>query len=142
MASALAGLFATAFLAATVFPAQSELVFVALQSSGAAPVWALVTVASLGNTLGAFVNYGLGRAVTRFEDRRWFPASTAQMQRAERGFRRWGVWVLLLSWAPFGDVFTVIAGVLRTPVWLFALLVAVAKTGRYVVLAWLAGWLG
>jgi membrane protein YqaA with SNARE-associated domain len=142
MASALAGLFAAAFLAATVFPAQSELVFVALQSSGTAPVWALVAVASLGNTLGAFVNYGLGRAVTRFGDRRWFPASKAQMQRAERGFRRWGVWVLLLSWAPLGDVFTVIAGVLRTPVWLFALLVAVAKTGRYVVLAWLAGWLG
>lgn len=137
MTAALAGLFAAAFLAATVVPAQSELVFVALQTADAAPVWVLVAVASLGNTLGAFVNYGLGRAVTRFEDRRWFPASKAQMRRAEAAFRRWGVWVLLLSWAPLGDVFTVIAGVLRTPIWLFAVLVALAKTGRFVVLAWL-----
>ena len=33
-----------------------------------------------------------------------------------------------------GDVLTVVAGVLKTPVWLFFLLVAVAKTGRYLVL--------
>jgi len=44
------------------------------------------------------------------------------------------VWSLLLSWLPLGDVLTVVAGVLKTPVWLFFLLVAVAKTGRYLVL--------
>ena len=56
------------------------------------------------------------------------------MARAEGWFRRWGVWSLLLSWLPLGDVLTVVAGVLKTPVWLFFLLVAVAKTGRYLVL--------
>ena len=59
------------------------------------------------------------------------------MARAERWYARWGVWTLLLSWAPLGDAFTVIAGVLRTPVWLFLLLVTIAKTGRYIVLAWI-----
>ena len=56
------------------------------------------------------------------------------MARAEGWFRRWGVWSLLLSWLPLGDVLTVVAGVLKTPVWLFVTLVALAKTGRYLVL--------
>lgn len=46
------------------------------------------------------------------------------------------VWSLLLSWMPlFGDALTVIAGVLREPLWSFLILVTVAKTGRYLVLA-------
>jgi membrane protein YqaA with SNARE-associated domain len=42
-----------------------------------------------------------------------------------------------MSWAPLGDGFTVVAGIMRTPVWLFVTLVAIAKTGRYLVLAWI-----
>ena len=42
----------------------------------------------------------------------------------------------MLSWAPIiGDPLTVVAGVLREPLWRFLLLVALAKTGRYVTLA-------
>ena len=41
-----------------------------------------------------------------------------------------------MSWMPlFGDALTVIAGVLREPLWSFIILVTVAKTGRYLVLA-------
>jgi membrane protein YqaA with SNARE-associated domain len=78
----------------------------------------------------------LGRGGAQLASGRWFPANAAQMARAQRLYARWGVWTLLLSWAPFGDAFTVIAGLMRTPFALFLLLVAVAKTGRYVVLAW------
>ncbi|MDZ4096570.1 MAG: YqaA family protein [Paracoccaceae bacterium] len=138
MFSALSGLLVAAFLAATLVPFQSELVFLALQAAKAAPLWLLIAVASVGNTAGAFVNYALGRGVTRWQDRRWFPLTPLAMARAQTWFQRWGVWVLLLSWAPVGDVVTLVAGVMRTPLWLFGLLVAVAKTGRYVVLGWLA----
>ncbi|TCP40549.1 YqaA family protein [Rhodovulum marinum] len=132
----LATLFAAAFGAATVLPFQSEVVFVALQLAGdIAPVW-LVLVASVGNVLGAVVNYVLGRWVEHFRGRRWFPVSTRQLARAQHWYARWGVWTLLLSWAPLGDAFTVVAGMMRTPAWLFLLLVTLAKTGRYAVLAW------
>ena len=41
---------------------------------------------------------------------------------------------LLLSWAPIiGDPLTAIAGVFRTPLWLFTAVVAVAKLARYLV---------
>jgi membrane protein YqaA with SNARE-associated domain len=100
------------------------------------PPWRLVLVASLGNTLGAVVNYALGRVIERFRDRRWFPAGAAALARAQGWYARWGHWSLLLSWAPIiGDPLTVIAGVMREPLWRFLLLVAIAKTARYVVLA-------
>lgn len=137
-----AGLFAAAFGAATILPFQSEVVFVALQVAGSASVLALVVVASIGNTLGAVVNYVMGRGIERFRNRRWFPVNAAQLARAQRWYARWGVWTLLLSWAPLGDGFTVIAGMMRTPVWLFVLLVTIAKTGRYIALAWLTAQAG
>jgi membrane protein YqaA with SNARE-associated domain len=93
-------------------------------------------VASLGNNLGAAVNWMLGRGIEYYRERRWFPASTTALERATGWYRRWGRWSLLLSWAPIGgDALTVVAGVLREPLWSFLLLVAIAKTGRYIVLA-------
>lgn len=133
---ALAGLFAAAFLAATPVPFQSELVFLGLQAAG----WnsfTLVVVASIGNTLGSCVTYGLGRWLADQRDHRWFPLRPDQMARAEGWWARWGLWLLLLSWAPFGDMIVALSGVLRVPFPLFLLLVALAKTGRYIVLAWL-----
>ena len=131
-----AGLFAVALGAASILPMQSEPVLVALLLLGDQPVWALVLVASLGNTLGACVNWVLGRGVERFRDRRWFPVPPDKLARAGGWYRRWGKWSLLMSWAPIvGDPLTVIAGVLREPFWTFVLLVGIAKTARYVVLA-------
>ena len=133
--SAYAGLFAIAFVAATILPAQSEAALVALLVAGGQPVWALVAAASVGNVLGAVVNWALGRGIERFRDRSWFPVRPAMLARAEGWYRRWGRWSLLLSWAPFGgDALTVVAGVLREPLWSFLALVTIAKTGRYLAL--------
>lgn len=132
---AFAGLFGIAFAAATLFPAQSEAVLVGMQLAGY-PVVLLVIVASIGNTLGAVVNWALGCGAERFSQRRWFPVSPSSLQRASEWYRKWGRWSLLLSWAPIGgDALTVAAGVLREPFWSFFALVAIAKTGRYVILS-------
>jgi len=49
---------------------------------------------------------------------------------------------LLLSWAPIiGDPLTIIAGVLREPFPVFLVLIVVAKTVRYIIVAAFAlGW--
>lgn len=134
------GLFLLAFAAATFFPAQSEIGLVGLILSGDYSVTLLILVASVGNTLGSVVNWVLGRFVEHFSDRKWFPLTQAQMDRACGWYRKYGQWSLLLSWAPFiGDPLTFAAGILREPFWMFLLLVAIAKTGRYIVVAWLAG---
>ena len=111
-----------------------------MQANGVSSDMLLLAVASLGNTLGACVNWGLGRFASGLRDRSWFPASSSQLQRAERWYARWGVWSLLLSWVPFvGDPLTVIAGLLRTPLPVFVIIVAIAKTSRYAALLWVIG---
>lgn len=135
---ALSGLFLAAFLAATPIPFQSELVFLGLQAAGWG-TFALIVVASVGNTLGSCVTYALGRWLADQRDHRWFPLKPDQMARAERWWARWGLWLLLLSWAPFGDMIVALSGVLRVPLPVFLILVAIAKTGRYIALGWLGG---
>ena len=135
-AAALAGLFASAFLAGSILPAQSEIVLAALLLSGEHPAWLLVLVATVGNVGGAVLNYGLGRMADRLRHRSWFPLSAAGWDRSAAWFNRWGVATLLLSWLPVvGDGFTVLAGAARTPFPLFLGLVTLAKAGRYLALA-------
>lgn len=131
-----AGMFASAFLAATILPAQSEAVLAAMLLSGSySPAWLLV-VASIGNVLGSVVNWWLGRGIDRFSHRKWYPFKPDETARLSAWYHRYGRWSLLASWLPFvGDPLTVIAGVLREPFWSFVLLVTIAKVGRYLVLA-------
>jgi membrane protein YqaA with SNARE-associated domain len=131
-----AGLFASAMLAGSILPAQSEVVLAALILAARQPVWLLVSVATVGNVAGAIINYMLGRSAERFRHRRWFPLSDAGWQRSAAWFNRFGVWSLLGSWLPIvGDGFTVLAGAARTPFALFLALVTLAKAGRYIALA-------
>lgn len=138
-----AGLFATAFLAATVFPFQSEVVLIGLLVAEPYYWASLLAVASLGNTLGAVVNWGLGRLVERYREAKWFPVNAAEYARVEKWYARWGVWSLLFAWLPFGgDALTVVAGAMRTPLILFILLVAIGKTARYAALVAITlGWM-
>src|SRR5210317_1226446 len=129
-------LFISALMAATILPMQSEAVLVGLLVAGQKPVAYLLIIATLGNVLGAVINWGLGHAVRHFEGRSWFPASQEQMQRAQRWYLRYGRWSLLASWLPIvGDPITVVAGTLRESFWPFVALVTLAKGGRYIVLA-------
>lgn len=131
----LAGLFAIAFVAATILPAQSEAALVALLALGQQSPAMLVVVATIGNVLGSVTNWLFGRWIAHYRDRRWFPVSEQALDRATGWYQRWGRWSLLLSWAPLGgDALTVAAGVLREPFWSF-LLVTIAKAARYIVLA-------
>ena len=136
---AYSGLFIAAFLAATILPAQSEAGLAALILTSPASVTLLVATASLGNILGAVVNWYLGRGINRFTGKPWFPTTEDQLSRATSWYHRYGRWSLLLSWVPFfGDPLTVVAGIMREPLFRFLLIVGLAKTGRYIVVALLA----
>jgi membrane protein YqaA with SNARE-associated domain len=129
------GLFIASLLAATILPMQSEAVLVGLLLRGY-PATTAIAVASLGNVLGAVINWLLGRGVERFRDRSWFPVGSDKLERAQDWYRRYGRWTLLLSWAPIvGDPLTVVAGVMRERLSVFLLLVTIAKVARYAALA-------
>lgn len=127
-------LFASAFLAATLLPFYSELLFVGLLGAGY-EAWAVFAWATAGNTLGSALNWALGRYLLHFQDRRWFPFKPDQLGRAQRGFQRFGVWSLLFAWLPVGgDALTFVAGIMRVRFDLFLLLTALGKGGRYLAL--------
>ena len=134
--SAYPALFLSAFGAATLLPLQSEAVLVALLLAGQHPLWALLLVATLGNVLGSWVNWLLGRSIEHYRERRWFPVSPTRLQQAQGWYARYGRWSLLLSWMPvIGDPLTLVAGVMRERLWVFLAIVTLAKASRYAVLA-------
>jgi membrane protein YqaA with SNARE-associated domain len=138
-AAAYVSLFVSAFAAATILPMSSEAVLSALVAAEGFDIWFLIGIASIANTLGAVVNWVLGRYCLRWRDHRWFPVSASALDRASRWSARYGQVSLLFAWVPvIGDPLTFAAGVLRVPVWRFLLLVAVGKTLRYVAVALLA----
>jgi len=138
------GLFSSALIASTLFPAQSELVLAGLLIAGKQPAWLLILVATVGNVLGSAINWWLGIYLEHFKDRRWFPFKAQALERAAGWYHRYGRWSLLLSWMPIiGDPLTLVAGVLHEPFRSFIAIVFVAKLGRYLILAavtlsWLA----
>ena len=132
-------LFLAAFLAATILPAQSEMGLAFLVNQAPEAVILLVAIASAGNILGALVNWYLGRFANHWRDRRWFPISASQLDKATIWYQRYGKYSLLASWVPLiGDPITLAAGLLRTPFVTFLILVSIAKTARYLIIAWLA----
>jgi len=131
-------LFGASFLAATILPFSSEVYLFALLRAGNDPVL-LVSVATLGNTLGSVVNWGLGRYLLHYRDRRWFYFNTKQIERAQNWFQHYGFWTLLFAWVPLGgDALTLIAGIMRVRFWLFILLVGLGKGLRYISVVYLA----
>jgi membrane protein YqaA with SNARE-associated domain len=128
--TSLAALFAAAFVSATVLPANSEVVLVAVLKAHPELALAAIVLATLGNTLGGLTTYGIGRLL---------PGRTARHERAVALLRRHGAWALLLSWVPVaGDAFCAAAGWLRVPFLPSVAAIGAGKLARYLAVAYLA----
>ena len=127
------GLFLSSFVSSTLFPGASEVVLGVLATQSDHSPWLLLGVASVGNTLGGIVSWGMGWWVARH----WPPDRllSSARQRALTPIRRWGSPVLLLSWLPVvGDPLCFAAGYLRLSFWLSAIFIAIGKVARYAVI--------
>ena len=107
-------------------------------AAGTDPVLTWV-VATVGNTLGAVVNWVIGRSLDGLDAFERLPAPVRPrpetLARARDRFHERGVYVLLLAWLPVGgDALTFVAGLLRTPLVPFLVLVGIGKGARYAVL--------
>jgi len=130
-------LFLSAFGAATILPFSSEVVFIGMLEQGYAPFWVWL-IATAGNSLGSVVNWILGRFLTRFESRRWFPFKPESLHRSQVWFQKYGIWSLLFAWVPVGgDALTFIAGVMKVRFEVFFILTAIGKGARYALLYFL-----
>ncbi len=135
-ANAFLGLFLSSFLAATLIPAQSELGLGYLVIDTNYSMALLITIASLGNTAGATINWFLGQGIAGSLARLEKIQTSTRYSTLINWYEKYGQWTLLLSWAPFiGDPITLIAGILKVPLKTFLLIVALAKTSRYIIIA-------
>jgi membrane protein YqaA with SNARE-associated domain len=130
------GLALLAFAASTLLPVGSEWLL-AIQLGQAETLdrqWFLLLVATLANTAGGAVTYGLGRGGAKLAhaDLRERHARAAAL------VRRYGALAALAGWVPFiGDPITLLCGALRVPVGRFLLLSLLGRASRYVAI-----WLG
>ena len=123
--ASLLSLFASSFLAATLLPGGSEAVLFAVLKAYPESLWTALAVATLGNTLGGMVSFGMG----------WLLPQTQQLKHVEK-VRKYGTPVLLLSWVPLiGDALCLAAGWLRLNPWQALLYIAIGKFARYWVIA-------
>jgi membrane protein YqaA with SNARE-associated domain len=129
-------LFGSAFLAASLFPAQSELLLTSLIVSEKYSVLILLAVASAGNVAGSILNYYIGRYLMHFKNHKYFPIKENMLETSKKYFKKYDSKILLMAWMPvIGDPLTVVAGAFRTNIWMFILLVSIGKTFRYMIVA-------
>jgi membrane protein YqaA with SNARE-associated domain len=131
-------LFLLSFLASTLVPLGSEWLLVAMILQKHDPA-TTVAVASLGNYLGACTTYWIGIFGGTFLIGKILRIDTAQQERAEKLYARYGTLSLLLSWLPLvGDALCLVGGVLKVGFARFSVLVFTGKLARYSLVAWLA----
>jgi membrane protein YqaA with SNARE-associated domain len=119
------GLFISSFLGATLLPGGSEAVLFAVLKTYPESFWPALLLASLGNTLGGMVTFGMG----------WLLPQTQQLKHVER-VRRYGTPSLLLAWTPLiGDGLCLAAGWLRLNPLAALAFMAAGKCARYAIVA-------
>ena len=130
-------LFLSALISSTLLPGGSEALLLYKLHAGRHPP-ALAATATVGHVRGSLIPYGLGRLGNGAMHRKWLRMSDQEIDRAERWFGRYGQPSLLFAWLPVvGDPLCLVAGLLRSPVAGFLLLVSAGKLARYAFLAWL-----
>ncbi len=126
------GLFLASFLAATILPVASEIFLTAMFHYGYEPL-ACLAVATAGNSMGAWLNYGIGY----LGNPNWLSKFGAKPEKIEQWkikIQRYGSWMALLCWLPFvGDLIGIGLGFFRVP-WLPTfILITIGKLVRYAV---------
>jgi len=117
--ASLASLLATTFLAATLIPLSSEAALFAVLRLHEHLFWPALGVATIGNTLGGFTSYLIGR----------FIGAKKPLAHVER-VRRIGAPALLFAWLPLvGDAICVAAGWLKLN---WAQVIVYQAIGRFV----------
>ncbi len=126
-------LFFASLLAATLLPGGSEALLLYDLSLDHVNIFLLFISATPGNTLGAFINYLLGKEGMHYLIQKGY-AKEKYLYKAHTLFEKYGAVALLFSWTPIlGDPITFVAGVAQYPRKKFLLYVLLAKGVRYAV---------
>jgi len=127
------GLFLASFLAATVVPFSSEIIFSAMVFGGLDP-WTCVWVATLGNWIGGMTSYYVGLLGKIEWIEKYLGVKKEKMESYTERIQKYGDWFAFFSFVPFiGDVIAVATGFFRCNWWKVAISMLIGKFARYIV---------
>jgi len=133
------GLFISAFISSTLLPGGSEALLLWMQANQHYHPLTLVSVATIGNTLGGMTSWWIGYAFTQHVKTQI--SAKASTRKAIAWLNKYGMLMLLFSWLPvIGDALCVSAGYLRFHPWYSAFFIGLGKFARYVFLVWFGDW--
>lgn len=128
-------LFLTSFLAATVVPLSSEVVF--LLTLEEENVVAVLLAASLGNWLGGVLTYWMGWLAKWSWIEKYLKVKRSKIEKTKGALDQYGGWLGFLCWVPFvGDVIAIGLGVFRVTPFFTITAMFVGKFIRYLVLVY------
>jgi len=128
------GLFIASFLAATILPLGSEVVFVALIAAGM-NAWGCVAVASVGNWLGGMTNYYLGMLGKTEWIEKYLKIKPEKIKKVQRWLDGKGASMAFFSFLPVvGDIIAVALGYMRANVYIVNISMFLGKFARYVAI--------
>lgn len=126
----LLGLFFLCFLAATLLPFSSELIFLAFLHQSTESDYLIWAVASAGNSLGGLTTYLVGAWGNVWWRRRF--SSTKDRFKLHEKALKYGSVVAFFSWIPFiGDPLLFALGFYKSPFFKSMLFMTLGKTLRY-----------
>ncbi len=128
------GMLIAAFLAGSAIPFSSEAVMLGLIAAGLDP-WQLLVWATVGNTLGSYVNYAVGRMGRIDWIEKYLHVKKEKLDEAERWMQGRGAMMGLLAAAPIlGTVTCIMLGLMRANVVISAVTIFISKVVRYFLL--------
>lgn len=131
------GLLLSSFVAGSFLPFTSEAVILAMLVSGKWNAMELVIYASIGNTLGAMLNYYVGSLGKMEWIEKYLHVKPENMEKAKRFMGNRGAWMGFFAFLPvIGSAITILLGLTRANVSISLLSIATGKLMRYMIIAW------
>jgi len=128
------GLFLASFLAATVVPFSSEVIFSAMVIGAGLDAWTCVWVATLGNWLGGMTSYYVGLLGKIEWIEKYLHVKKAKIDSFTERIQKYGDLLAFFSFVPFiGDVIAVATGFFRCSWWKVAIYMLLGKFFRYII---------
>ena len=127
------GLFIAAFLAATVLPFSSEVVYSGVVLAGL-DLWTCTIVATIGNFLGGLTCYYVGMQGKTEWMEKYLKIKEETILKMIHSLKGKGAWIAFFVFLPgVGDIIAVAMGYMRANIWIVSISMFLGKLIRYII---------